>query len=258
MLSMQAPEHILRGLGAMCAVTLMLGTHPAPGQVAYEVGVQPEAAPGPYSPAEPGWWLGQRLFHHRDPDDPMRYVGWGQPLYGTSWRNRPYHVGWDVGILWGEPLIDGRTQQGDRVMGAYCAGWDFDHYWGTELRLAFAYLEVIDAGGSVLGRDSRNLYGDAHLLYYPWGDARWRPYASLGLGLAGFRFQDDLGRDFNEVLLGVPMGLGVKYQARRWLGLRLELTDNLAVSAAGLSTMHNVSLTGGVEVHFGNRPTVYW
>ena len=158
----------------------------------------------------------------------------------------------------GDPLIIGHVNQGQRVMGAYRAGWDFDHYWGAEFRFAFAYLDLIDVQGVPATRDARNLYWDGNLSYYPWGDAKWRPFVSVGLGVASFRFKDDLGRKFNESLLEVPLGIGVKYRARKWLAWRLDVRDNLAVSGSGLSTMHNVSFTGGVEIHFGNRPTSYY
>ena len=197
-------------------------------------------------------------FHHSDPNDANRYVGWGSPLQGTSWRNRPFHLGWDVGLLSGDELIAGHVDQGQRVMGAYRLGWDFDHYWGTEFRFAFAYLDLIDAQDPPAIRDARHLTWDGNLLYYPWGDAKWRPFASVGLGVASFRFKDHRGRKFHESLLEVPIGIGVKYRARKWLAWRLDVRDNLAVSGAGLSTMHNVSFTGGVEIHFGNRPTSYY
>ena len=51
----------------------------------------------------------------------------------------------------------------------------------------------------------------------------------------------------------VPFGAGVKYQARKWMAWRVEVTDNLAIAAAGLDTMHNISITMGVEAHFGGR-----
>jgi hypothetical protein len=197
-------------------------------------------------------------FHLGDPNAADRYVGWGAPLQGTSWRNRPFHLGWDVGSLSGDELLQGQVDQGQRVMGAYRLGWDFDHYWGTELRFAFAYLDLMDARVSGSTRDARNFYWDGNLLYYPWGDAKWRPFVSAGLGVANFRFQDGTRRKFNESLLGVPLGIGVKYRARKWLAWRLDVKDNLAVSGSGLSTMHNLSLTAGVEVHFGNRPTSYF
>lgn len=245
-----------RALAVAWVALLLVRPGPASGQLALQPRTPPMNEYGHGSMVEclTRHWP----FHQGDPDAPDRYVGWGDPLQGTSWRNRPFHTGWAVGVLFGDALIGGRVDQGERVFGAYRIGWDFDHYWGTEFRSAFAQLEVIDRRSQQAPRNSRNLYWDAHLLYYPWGDARWRPYASLGMGLASFRFQDDLGQNYNEVLFGMPFGLGVKYQARKWLAFRLDLTDNLAISAAGLSTMHNVSLTGGVEIHCGGRPTLYY
>ena len=204
------------------------------------------------------WLMAKSPFQHADPEDPRRSIGWGKPLRGTSWRNRPYHAGWTVGALIGDSLIHGHVDQGNRVFGAYRIGWDFDHYWGTEFRFAFANLEVIDGSGSLDARNSRHLYWDGNLLYYPWGDSQWRPYAMFGMGMASFRFRDDMNRRFNETLLEMPFGVGVKYQTRNWLAVRFDLKDNFAVSAAGLATMHSISLTGGVEVHFGGQQTSYF
>jgi hypothetical protein len=247
----------VRILAAAWLAWTMVQIGPVSGQLAVPMDRGPAAEPwrGSFPPIGGS---GQGPFHRSDPDDPHRYVGWGKPLQGTSWRNRPLHVGWGVGGLLGAPLIDGHVDQGEQVMGAYRIGWDFGHYWATELRFAFAYLDVIDGQEPPVPRDCRHLYWDGHLLYYPWGDAKWRPFASLGAGIASFQFGDDQGRHFNEVLFEVPFGLGVKYQARKWLALRLDVKDNLAIAAAGLSTMHNVSIMGGVEVHCGGRPTSYY
>ena len=78
------------------------------------------------------------LFQHRSPDHPARHVGFGEPLVGTSWLNRPFHAGWLVGGLFGDDLIAGQVDQDEDIFGGYRLGWDFDHYWGSELRFAFA------------------------------------------------------------------------------------------------------------------------
>lgn len=196
---------------------------------------------------------------HRDPDDPARHVGLGYPLAGTSWRNRPVHLGWLFGGINGDDLIGGQIGQAEDILGGYRLGWDFDHYWGSELRFAFANLELTDlqAAGNKLGT-SRNHFWDLHLLYYPWGDARWRPYFTLGAGLASFYFQDTNGQSVNETLLSLPFGLGVKYYWDNWLAVRCGLMDNLSFGSQGLSTMHNISLTCGVEIHFGRPPRSYY
>ena len=46
----------------------------------------------------PKHWL------HPDPRDTARSTGIGTPLKGTSWRNRPFHIGWLFGGLIGIAL----------------------------------------------------------------------------------------------------------------------------------------------------------
>ena len=59
-------------------------------------------------PAPDGW--SHRFpfveFRHGNPDDPGRHVGKGNPLEGTSWLNRPWHVGFFLGALYGDDVID--------------------------------------------------------------------------------------------------------------------------------------------------------
>jgi hypothetical protein len=186
-----------------------------------------------------------------DPDDELRHIGRGHPLVGSSWLNRPWHAGWFVGGLIGDELIDGRVDQTDDLFGGYRIGWDRDHYWGHELRLGFSRTDLADARSATSHRISRDWFLDAHLSYYPWGDAQWRPYASAGLGLAMFRFRDEFSIEHDETLLHVPLGIGVKYLVDRWLAVRLDVMDNLAISGSGLDTMHNITYTLGIEAHFG-------
>lgn len=217
-----------------------------------------------------GLWLGDwpavnrfalhfdRLVFRKTIDYP-RHIGRGKPFTGTSWLNRPYHAGWFMGTMWGDRLISGQLDHNNDFFAGYRLGWDFDHYWGTETRLAFSELNVKDlpTGMRISGTDHVFL-ADVNLLYYPWGDSRWRPYLLAGLGFGNFHFPDVTGAHHNATLLAMPIGLGVKYQYRRWLAARLELLDNIAFANDGLETMHNVSLTLGVEVRWGVHPRSYW
>jgi len=200
-----------------------------------------------------------RHFPHTDPDDPERHVGLGNPLIGTSWRNRPWHIGWLFGGMFGDNLIRRRLSQDEDIFGGYRFGWDFDHYWGTELRFAFANLDLTDLQTASNDHGtSRDHFWDVHLLYYPWGDASWRPYLTLGFGLASFYFQDDNLQSINKTVLGLPFGVGVKYYWDRWLAVRFDIMNNWSLGAQDLTTMHNVSLAAGVEVRFGgNRKSYY-
>ena len=107
-------------------------------------------------------------------------------------------------------------------------------------------------------RTSRDHFWDLNLLYYPWGDARWRPYLSLGLGVADFEFLTAAGQRVRETVLALPFGFGVKYRWKKWLAVRTSLTDNLSFGARGIDTMHNVSLTLGAEIQLGGRRKSYF
>ena len=101
--------------------------------------------------------------------------------------------------------------------------------------------------------ESRNVVGDANVLYYPWGDSRWRPYGSIGLGIAGFHYVDDRNRTVNHTGLSLPLGLGVKYLCRKWLAMRLDIKDNIVFGGNGLDATNNLSLVAGVEIHWGPK-----
>jgi len=206
----------------------------------------------------PLWLLPEVLFRHGDPNDPGRHIGWGQPLEGTSWLNRPLHADFFFGGLWGDAVIGGRLDLDDDLIGGYRFGRDFDHYWGWEARFAFSYLDVLDGVTAPRVSNANINFWDAHLLYYPWGDARWRPYATAGIGIAHYRLHDEFDTRHTEVLLHLPFGVGMKYQLKRWLALRVDVLDNFTIGGGGLDPMHNLSLTFGAEVHFGGDRTLYF
>ncbi len=195
---------------------------------------------------------------HADPDDPLRSVGIGQPLVGTSWRNRPFHVGWLFGGMLGDRLVSGAIDQEASLFGGYQAGWDFDHYWGTEIRFAFSKPGLTNLEEATAWPSATAKFWDMSLLYYPWGDAVWRPFASVGLGTAHYQFVDLNQQNVDDILLAIPMSVGLKYYYRPWLALRATATDNFVVGSQGLDTMHNLSFSAGVEVHFGGTRRSYF
>ncbi len=186
------------------------------------------------------------------PQHPLRHMGFGQPLQGTSWLNRPYYVGAFGGTWMGESLLSDEVDQGTGFFGGYWLGSDLNHYWGSELRLSLFYVNTLFTDGS-RGTQSRNLVGDVNLLYYPWGDSRWRPYGSIGLGVAGFHFTDRNDRAVDHTGLQLPIGFGVKYLCRNWLAVRLDIKDNIVFGGNNVSTTSNWSFLGGVELHWGGK-----
>lgn len=189
---------------------------------------------------------------------PYRAYGLGCPLTGTSWLNRPWHLGGYFGGMQGDDLIDGELDQDVGLAAGFRGGYDFHHYWGCEARITYAHAAIDDAQNPPPARHVNEWYFDGDLLYYPWGDSMWRPYLSVGGGAASFRFLDGDGAEYEEWLFQVPLGVGVKYFFDRWLALRADLTHNVVIGAGGLGTMDNFSATAGLEFHFGARPRSYY
>jgi hypothetical protein len=212
---------------------------------------------GDYPEADSGEHPFGAAFDEPQPAPDGRYTGRGEPLKVGSWPNRPLSAGAFIGNLWGQELVPGQFDQGAGLFGGFRTGWDFDYYWGGEFRIGFAQTAVTDE----LNGDEWNDHiwlADFNLLYYPWGDSRWRPYFTWGMGGAGFNFHQNDGLGFNDVVFSMPWGVGVKYRLRDWLVARFDLMDNVAFAGAGLETMHNYSLSGGLEYRFGGNTPSYW
>ena len=205
-------------------------------------------------------------FSHSDPNDPQRHIGIGQPLVGTSWRNRPIYFGTFVGGIMMDDLVPNRIYQNDTTFVGARLGYDFDHFWGLEGRWAFARADLADSNGQFLPA-SRDNFADVSLVFYPLGDTRWRPYLLAGLGFQTFRFNNDQGQRISEAPLSIPLGAGIKYFYGPWFTLRFDFVDNLTVGNSRVSGMNNISLMAGAEFRLGgHRPsyfpwhsnTAYW
>jgi hypothetical protein len=202
-------------------------------------------------------WLARPWFPHSDPNDPHRHIGLGQPLIGTSWRNRPWFCGTFVGgVLMGD--LQSNVIQNDTAFLGVRLGVDFDHYWGLEGRWAFARPELYDAADVPLDDPSRNYFTDVSLVFYPLGDARWRPYLSAGVGFQTVRFNNDLGNRISEATFSVPLGIGVKYFYGPWFSLRFDFVNNISLGNDRISAMNNIGLMAGVECRFGGRRQSYF
>ncbi len=211
---------------------------------------------GDAAPMEDLWEL-PRVFR---PDQYERHRGEGDPLVGASWLNRPYYAGLLFGTWYGDTLIPGEVDQGIGFLYGARLGWDYDTYWGMEMRLAFSEvgLEFIDEP-SVDGLSTDVLVWDGNLIYYPWGDARWRPYVGAGIGLVDFDFLTATGIRRSEAVVGLPLSAGLKYRQTDWITLRFDITDNIAFGGrAGFETMNNLSLSGNLEFRFGGTRKSYF
>lgn len=219
--------------------------------------------------ASPGstesWFGGERKeyshrfdFMHGHPDDPARHIGWGQPLQGMSWRNRPFHFDAFAGTIMLQNLIPGEIDQSGAFFDGFRLGYDFDHYWGAEVRLGFAQGRLIYPTDTTFSGKSQLILLDYNVQFYPWGDTKWRPYATLGLGAAVFQYEDELGRARDQSQVSMPFGLGLKYFLNKRIALRFELLDNLALGGTDAVSSNNFSVSGGFEYRFGGVGPSYY
>ncbi len=182
----------------------------------------------------------------------------GDPMSDASWCNRPYQVGAFLGFMRATELLSGRVDQNTGVLGGFRLGWDYDTYWGLEGRLAFASIQTETETAPIFDSANHATYWDTSLLYYPWGDSRWRPYLTLGIGLTEFNYFDETMVKRERGLIAVPMGGGLKYLMHDSWVLRFDLLDNIALGSSGLDTMNNFSFSSGFEYRFGGSHKDYW
>jgi hypothetical protein len=213
--------------------------------------ITPPSPPPGYWPAMD--WLGLRHSYTHG-----RSVGWGGPLIGTSWLNRPFYVGADVGNMWMLRSVEDSVGRDVDLFSGIFIGADWDHYWGTELAFHWATPELTNGSAP----DSPSIHSwfwwNYSLMYYPWGDAQVRPYWRWGIGNTRVDFPLDDGTRHGEWLFTFPIGVGIKWPIRPWLAARTELTDYIAFDGSDVLTQNNLTLTFGLECRFGAHPRSYW
>ncbi len=222
----------------------------------------------------------RRPFHHLG--QWLRPHGYRPSSPRQTWLFRPYSAGWFAGELWGNEVIDDWVSQRQGFVGGVRVGWDADAFWGLEMRLALGELALVDSPRAISAQQAADdkagleeddplrlrfdrrreldlLLWDINLILYPLGDTRLRPFAMIGLGTARVSFKDRLSYEYDEIVLGMPVGGGLKWRLNDWLALRCTLTDNITLSGgSGMNTLHELSLTGDVEVRFGGSRRTYW
>ena len=189
-----------------------------------------------------------------------------QPMTRESWLYRPLSAGWFMGFMQGNELIEDWVGQGQGFFGGYRFGWDYDPYWGCEMRFGFALGGPVRFRPSQSGptgrrshpritaddpyfyrfdtrRDSGIRLWDVEMLWYPFGDTYLRPYFLLGLGSARVDFMDRLSDRRIKSVLAMPVAIGFKYRLQDWLALRVEATDNFIAAQAAASRTCTVSLS---------------
>ena len=159
----------------------------------------------------------------------------------------------------GDDAIDGILGQEAGFFVGGRLGWDYDYYWGVESRLGYAWMSLFDRKHPNVNLGDGNIIDwDMHLLYYPWGDSRWRPFVFVGTGISQFDTFGARPALYNATLFEVPFGLGLKYHLNQWLAWRFDVTDNFVFGTGSLDNMHNISFDAGLEYHFGGHHRNYW
>ena len=159
------------------------------------------------------------------PEHYPRALGLGQPLVGTSWQNRPFHVDFFTGTMIGDDAIDGQIGQEAGFFVGGRLGWDYDYYWGVESRMGFAWMSLFDRQHPENNIGNGNiLVWDMSLLYYPWGDSRWRPFFLVGTGIEQLDSYGSALPVYSGTLLEFPFGAGLKYHFNEWLTWRVDVS----------------------------------
>lgn len=236
---------------------------PSAGNIGYD-GTDPDACP-------PGFGFGGRKPRPAELGLRPRHKGLGRPLTRSSWMYRPMYVGWYLGGIWGDELRDGEVDADGGFLTGYRLGSDWNYFLGWETAFQFGSMDVSDLNAAQLaaqfpnqnfnfpGRSVEYLSWDIALMYYFWGDVLWRPFLTVGMGVADFDFQNLQGTRFAAEVFKLPIGGGLKYRYNERFALRLDVIDEIAFgNGEELQNMHNVSFTAGVEYHFGGRKRSYW
>jgi hypothetical protein len=76
--------------------------------------------------------------------------------------------------------------------------------------------------------------------------------------LAQIRFTDIMDERWSKTVPDIPLGVGLKFHVSELAALRLELNDTIIFGNGAFNTLHDVSVTGGLELRFGGSRRVYW
>lgn len=183
-----------------------------------------------------------------------------QPMLRESWQFHPFNFSVFEGALFATPPIEPQFNTAVSFFTGFRIGWDYSKYFGGETRFGFSKVFLLDTTRQTQVGYQQIFYVDSDLLIYPWGDTQWRPFLSIGGGLADVLIVDNAGLRLHPGAFNLPMGAGIKYRYGPRMAFRADFRDNLTFSGAGgLRTLNNIEVVGGVEFHFGGGTRrTYW
>lgn len=226
-----------------------------PGPEAMPEELAPPGADGQMSDTDqflPG--SGRHLFQRIPRIGPIR-----QPMMRDSWQFRPFNISVFEGALLATAPVVPEFRNGAGFFTGFRVGWDFATHFGAEARFGFSKVFLDDVTRSASTGYEKLFYFDTNLLYYPLGDTRWRPFFSIGGGLADANITGNFGT-LHPTAFNLPFGGGIKYRYGSRVAFRADIRDNLTFSGSGgLRTLNNIELLGGIEFHFGGgERRSYW
>jgi hypothetical protein len=193
------------------------------------------------------------------PTDAESFEATWLPNIEEDWFGRPVYGGAYAGWLLGDEIIRSQLQLEPGLLTGVRFGQDYGRRWAMETNIAYAMAEVTNLEGPELRRDADLFMADTSVVFSRYATKRLRPYLSAGLGTAYLDVIDHQGNALREFVPLAPLGAGFQYRYDDFLVLRVDLRDNLTLGKqSGLETMHNLTLSGGLELRFGISPNVYY
>jgi hypothetical protein len=216
-------------------------TAPAQESAPYPWPEQPGTPPYGHSPyAAPRTKLGAYL--QSRPRQPQ--------LQRDSWLNRPYSIGFFMGGMFLDSPMSGTTEGQPGFMYGGRFGWDFSPSFGLETRIVGANPGLHAPASNTDLPNAQVFIWDMNWLWYWTGDTTWRPYFTIGMGLFEMKYLTATETQQNTAF-EMPFGFGLKYRHSTRLAMRFDLLDNFTFAAGRQDSMNNISLTAGLEYHFG-------
>jgi hypothetical protein len=226
------------------------GPESIPDELAVPGGPSAGLDPGDFGPSVP-----RHLFDRLPRLGPAR-----QPMLRESWLFRPFNISVFEGALFATSPVRSEFHNGVGFFTGFRVGWDFDAHFGGETRFGFSKIYLLDSTRTTEVGYQKLFYFDSNLLIYPWGDTRWRPFLSVGGGLADVLIVSNSGGTLHPDAFNLPFGGGIKYRYGSRVAFRADIRDNLTISGGGgLRTLNNLELLGSIEFHFGGGDRrSYW
>lgn len=179
----------------------------------------------------------------------------------ASWfRYRFYFEKFTSLIRTDEPIHD-QIHNGRGNLFGVRLGWDFAPQWGMETRLGYLRSAMVDTAHPLMPSHENFLFWDESLLLYLRGDVRCRPFLLCGIGLVDVGFIDDQGVRWNQTLLTMPFGAGLKFRISDHNAARFEVLDNVVFGnghGGNSLPMHDVAVSFAYERRFGHPHRTYF